>query len=60
MPELSQWISPAGEKRCTKCGEWSPFAEFPPQNNVRTGLSSWCRRCHREAVRAYRARRAAS
>lgn len=35
------------EKRCTKCGEMKPCAEFSP-GRTRDGLQSWCKRCKRE------------
>jgi hypothetical protein len=45
------------DKRCTHCRQILPVEEFPPDLMVSTGLSSWCRECHREATRAWRARR---
>jgi hypothetical protein len=42
------------EKKCSRCRRWGPSAEFPPNDRTSSGLSSWCRECHREAVRAWR------
>ena len=41
-------------KRCTRCGETGAFDAFPPNRRLRDGLSSWCRRCHAEAVQRWR------
>jgi hypothetical protein len=30
-----------------------PFEPFPPAKSMLDGLSSWCRRCHNEASRAW-------
>jgi hypothetical protein len=45
-----------GEKTCSKCRQWRPVAAFPPSERVSSGLSSWCRECHRAAVRDWRDR----
>jgi hypothetical protein len=42
-------------KRCTKCGETKPAAEFHCNPRMRSGLSSWCRDCHLARVREWRA-----
>jgi hypothetical protein len=42
-------------KTCRKCGEEKETAEFPPHKATRDRLSSYCRGCHREAVRRHRA-----
>jgi hypothetical protein len=48
------------QKRCPHCGQWlERETAFPRNPMTRDGLSSWCRDCHREAVREHRARRAA-
>jgi hypothetical protein len=47
------------EQRCTKCREIKPFEEFPPDQMVSTGLSSWCRSCHRAATQAWREKKRA-
>jgi len=42
-------------KNCSRCGEWLPFADFPPDpRNKRYGLSSRCRRCQAESRKAWR------
>jgi hypothetical protein len=51
-------IAPAPiEKRCRHCDETKPLAEFPPNHHVKDGLSSWCRGCHYDATRQWKARR---
>lgn len=49
----------AGEKpakhRCAKCGESDP-KEFRKNARMRSGLSSYCKECHRQLVRDWRAR----
>jgi hypothetical protein len=42
------------EKRCSKCGETKPLAEFPPDRRARDGRSSLCRACQNEVKRQYR------
>jgi len=44
-------------KYCPRCETRKPLAEFPTSKRVSDGHSSWCRPCHREASRFYRARR---
>ena len=46
---------PLDPKRCARCGEEKPIAEYP--NNARTaaGLSSWCKLCHRQRTQRWRA-----
>ena len=41
-------------KACRHCGQRLPVAEFPERRGASDGLSSWCRHCHRENVRAVR------
>ena len=38
-------------KRCSKCGREYPSTveHFPPRKSATSGLSSWCRPCHRAA-----------
>jgi hypothetical protein len=48
------------EARCTHCGEIKPLSEFPRDKVISTGLSSWCRSCHREASRLWRAKKRAA
>jgi len=51
-------ISPAEtEKRCRHCGITKLLADFPPNNHVNDGRSSWCRSCHNTANRHWKARR---
>ncbi len=45
-----------GEKFCSACRKWHPVADFPRSSIQSSGLSSWCRECHREAVRDWRRR----
>jgi hypothetical protein len=40
------------EKRCSKCGETKPLAEFPPDRRARDGRSSLCRACQNEVKEA--------
>jgi hypothetical protein len=46
-------------KRCRHCREYKPATDFPQDIMVSDGLSSWCRSCHNEATRAWRARKKA-
>jgi len=32
-------------KRCTKCGETKPASAFRPRPALKSGLTSWCRKC---------------
>ena len=41
-------------KRCTKCGEVKPLAEFTKDKSKRDGHSPWCKVCERAAVAARR------
>lgn len=43
-------------KRCTSCCEWLPFEDFPAHKRMHNGLSSHCRKCHREATQDWRRR----
>lgn len=42
-----------GMKRCTKCGETKPVAEFSRDRSKRDGLYPWCKECSRAHRRAY-------
>ncbi len=42
-------------KTCRHCGDDLPRDDFPPNRKTRDGLSSWCRGCHNERNRQYRA-----
>jgi len=44
------------EKVCAKCRRWGELTDFPADGRMGSGRSSWCRDCHREAVRSWRAR----
>ncbi len=44
-----------GEKVCAKCRRWGQLTDFPA-GKASSGRSSWCRECHREAVRDWRRR----
>jgi hypothetical protein len=50
-------LKPVEEKRCRKCGLTKARADFPASHQVSDGLSSWCRICHREATRQWKAKR---
>jgi len=39
-----------------KVPRWADVANVPPDARASSGHSSWCRACHREAVRAWRRR----
>lgn len=39
-------------KCCTKCGLFKPSSEFPKDNQMKNGLSSWCKQCRRAYDRA--------
>lgn len=41
-------------KRCTKCGETKPLAEFGRDKVRQDGLTPWCKECKREQNRRYR------
>jgi ferric-dicitrate binding protein FerR (iron transport regulator) len=41
-------------KTCRKCGESLIAAEFPSDQKMSDGLSSWCSSCHAEATRRWR------
>ncbi len=45
-----------GAKVCAKCRRWGELADFPADGRMGSGRSSWCRECHREAVRDWRRR----
>jgi hypothetical protein len=42
-------------KTCRRCDQPLPATSFPANRRLNDGLSSWCRDCHRAAVRASRA-----
>lgn len=41
-------------KWCPRCSRHLPAEEFAANPRVRSGFSSWCKRCHRQAVRVWR------
>lgn len=41
--------------RCVHCGEHKPADAFPGAKRKASGLSSWCRACHAQRNREYRA-----
>jgi hypothetical protein len=43
------------DETCTKCGKEKQPPEFPANHRLRDRLDSWCRECHREANRRWRA-----
>ncbi len=43
------------EKTRRRCGHTKPAPDFKPDRQISDGLSSWCRDCHAEANRAWRA-----
>jgi hypothetical protein len=45
----------SGKWRC-RCREWLSPEAFRPNPNYSCGLDSWCRSCHAEAVREWRAK----
>lgn len=58
---MTKWLAPGAiQQRCTHCKQLKPFAEFPVDKVISTGFSSWCRACHAEANRAWRAKRRAA
>ena len=42
-----------GKKRCGKCGQRLPIAQFHACTVTRSGLSTWCKGCTANANRAY-------
>jgi hypothetical protein len=45
----------AKHKTCTHCGERKPLEDFPANQKMLDGRSSWCRVCHAEACARWRA-----
>lgn len=56
LPTLTRWLTGANSitsegikmKKCTKCGETKPAAEFYKQAGTRDKLDPWCKACHIE------------
>jgi hypothetical protein len=42
-------------KHCSRCGKWLPFAAFPRNPRLKSGVDSWCTRCRSEESRRWRA-----
>lgn len=42
-------------RRCPKCATTKPITAFTPTPSHPSGVHGYCRDCHREVVRAYRA-----
>jgi hypothetical protein len=61
MKKISRTDRP---RSCRRCRQVKPATEFWPNERVSTGLSPWCKDCHRAATRRsrekYRARYAAA
>jgi hypothetical protein len=49
-------FKPPTHRRCTRCGGWLPLEDFTANRHMHLGVSSWCRPCHLEATREWRAR----
>lgn len=45
-------------RTCTRCGRWKQAAAFRVNVKMRSGLSSWCRRCFVARTREWRAEHA--
>ena len=43
-------------KWCCRCRQWLSPDAFRPNPNYTSGLDSWCRSCHADAVREWRAK----
>ena len=48
-------LSVPTEKRCVRCGESKPVAEFRRNPRMRDGFGSWCRECSVARTREWRA-----
>ena len=46
-------------KWCCSCQQWLPVEAFRPNPNNLNGIDSWCKPCHAEAVREWRAKNGA-
>jgi hypothetical protein len=49
-----------GTKTCRHCRVEKPYSEFPRNLKTHDQASSWCKTCHAEATRRYRAARRAA
>jgi hypothetical protein len=52
--KLAEKISPPS-KDCTRCQRWLPAGAFPRNSRLLDGLDSWCKECHVEATKQWRA-----
>ena len=43
-------------KWCPSCKQWLTVKDFRPNPDLRHGIDSWCRECHKNAMREWRAR----
>ncbi len=57
--EALGYREPVTEARCTHCKQTKPRDDFPPSKIKSTGISSWCRVCHRAATAEWKARKRA-
>jgi hypothetical protein len=48
-------IAPVKTHICARCQKWLPVADFRPNPKLMSGISSWCRACHAERTRQWRA-----
>ena len=55
LPDHASTGAPLARKECARCGWFRPAENFRPNPRLRSGLSSWCRECCREANRRWRA-----
>jgi hypothetical protein len=44
-------------KRCVRCEQTKPLADFTRHKRTSDGLSSWCKDCHNAATREWRRRK---
>ncbi len=57
--EQAGYVKPVTQARCTHCKQTKPREDFPPSQIKSTGISSWCRACHRAATNEWKARKRA-
>jgi hypothetical protein len=48
--------TPRTGRWCRRCRQWLPADRFRPNPRLRGGLDSWCKACHADAVREWRAK----
>lgn len=49
-------LPPTTHKHCPRCGGFLPLEDFRPNARLKSGWSSWCRRCSLSATREWRDR----